>query len=88
MDSILGDTIVLQKDIVIPAGTKFLRVSNEADRYSSTVGLDTVDESCGDLTFKLNLDDPDTYSWFEDDGEQQPSVDTFDIEEEVDTDID
>ena len=61
-------SIVLKKDIVIPAGTVFHTASTKTQRfgnshYEHVIGL--TDDSCGFLNYDVDPDDPALGEWFE-----------------------
>lgn len=61
------DTIVLKKDIVIPAGTVFSKAPKKTERYGSdhysvTIGL--TDDTSGELTYCIAQSEQQLREWF------------------------
>lgn len=60
----------LKKDIVIPAGTIFNRIPKGSksqygkDFFEKSIGL--TKDTCGDLRYCVDSDDPSLNEWFED----------------------
>jgi len=60
---------VLKKEIVIPAGSVFTRITPGditqygSDNYVYTVGL--TKDSCGDFVYCVDRDDDELSEWFE-----------------------